>query len=169
MPAGIRPPRPPGRNQGLSEKELTDDLSFVNPNPPDFAYNSHMTTELAPDLDTCCRSPLPMPHHFSCEQHIDICLCSPSPCTGRGLGGGVERSQLPGGMTHVFFCRIPATHLPISATTCDPLAGKKSINGDGNPHPGFPAAIRQQDTPKRQEHATLLPEKNSSMAAADNV
>ncbi len=35
------------------------------------------------------------------------------------------------------------------------------------PYP-VPAAIRRQDAPKRQEHASLLPRKNSSTAAAEN-
>jgi hypothetical protein len=85
------------------------------------------------------------------------------------------------GKTHAFFCRISAINSLKSATTRDPLARKKSIDGNGNtdplPHssvlktrryPLFPAAIRREAAPKRQELPVLPPGKNCS-TAADNV
>jgi hypothetical protein len=117
----------------MSEKMLTNVLSFVNHIPPELAYNSTMTTELAPDLKTGCRASMHGLHLFFSEQHIDICICSSSPCTGRGLGEGLR----------------------------DPEQAAKALSCF--------AGFRQLTPSGRQGQATLLPEKNSSTATADNV
>jgi hypothetical protein len=60
-------------------------------------------------------------------------------------------------------CRqIPYNSVMRAVTLNFPLLTFNTLTFDS---PRLPAALRQQDTPERQEHASLPPEKNSSTAA----